>query len=268
MHYIANIYISYTCIAIQEPCGTPNISRDPNKLNPQETFKRDADQHMPITNVIRIMRQILPSHAKIADDAKETIQECVSELIHFITRVAKKMCRKERCETITPKNIISAIGSLGFDNYIEPITIYLNNIRNLEAERNFLQWYPFVNNSATFTQPEPAQTEPPPPPPPPPPPIGYAPSLVAYPVYPNNYPCGITKISSDPNNLNPQETFKRDADQYMPITNVIRIMRQIFPSHAKIAGNAKETIQECVPELISKEVERNSLQRFPFVTIA
>ena len=46
---------------------------------------REQDRLMPIANVIRIMRRVLPSHAKISDDAKETIQECVSEYISFIT---------------------------------------------------------------------------------------------------------------------------------------------------------------------------------------
>ncbi len=31
------------------------------------------------------MRKALPSNAKIAKDAKETVQECVSEFISFIT---------------------------------------------------------------------------------------------------------------------------------------------------------------------------------------
>ncbi|KAL3812785.1 hypothetical protein ACJIZ3_014053 [Penstemon smallii] len=169
---------------------------------------------MPITNVIRIMRQILPSHAKIADDAKETIQECVSDLIRLITRAAKKKCRKECLETITPENIISAMRSLGFDNYIEPITIYLNNIRNLEAERNSLQRFPFVNRSATFTQPEHALTQPPPPPPSP---IGYAPSLATYPVYPNNYVGSSQMNNNHIHNLGGQGGTSSDNLEFDPL---------------------------------------------------
>ncbi|KAK4487434.1 hypothetical protein RD792_005931 [Penstemon davidsonii] len=207
------LFINLKGIAIQDPSGIPNISSDPNNLNPQETFKHDADQYMPITNVIRIMRQILPSNAKIADDAKETIQECVSELIRFITRTAKKNCRKEHRETITPENIISAMGSLGFDNYIEPITIYLNKIRNLEAERNSLQRFPFVNRSATFTQPEPAVTQPPPPPPA----VGYAPLLATYSVYPNNYVGSSQMNNNHIHNLGGQGGSSSDNLKFDPL---------------------------------------------------
>ncbi|KAK4485787.1 hypothetical protein RD792_008434, partial [Penstemon davidsonii] len=208
-------------IVIQEASGIANISNDPSNLNSQETFKHAADQYMPISSVIKIMRQVLPPHAKIADDAKETIQECVSELIRFITRNANVKSHKEWRTTITPENIISTMGSLGFDNYVEPITTYLNKIRNQEAELNSVEGFPFVKRSAIFKQPEHLVTQPPPPPPPstgyapsfttyltdpnnyersvtqpPPPSIGYSPSFTAYPIDPNNY-VGSSQMNSN-----------------------------------------------------------------------
>ncbi|GFP84115.1 nuclear transcription factor y subunit b-9 [Phtheirospermum japonicum] len=79
---------------------------------------------MPIANVIRIMRRVLPAHAKIADDAKETIQECVSEFISFVTSEAN-----ERYD------VLSAMASLGFDNYVEPLTAFLEKHRAQDPER-------------------------------------------------------------------------------------------------------------------------------------
>ena len=46
---------------------------------------REQDRFLPIANVSRIMKKALPSNAKISKDAKETVQECVSEFISFIT---------------------------------------------------------------------------------------------------------------------------------------------------------------------------------------
>jgi hypothetical protein len=46
---------------------------------------REQDRFLPIANISRIMKKALPANAKIAKDAKETIQECVSEFISFIT---------------------------------------------------------------------------------------------------------------------------------------------------------------------------------------
>lgn len=46
---------------------------------------REQDRYLPIANISRIMKKALPGNAKIAKDAKETVQECVSEFISFIT---------------------------------------------------------------------------------------------------------------------------------------------------------------------------------------
>lgn len=46
---------------------------------------REQDRLLPIANVSRIMKMAIPTNAKIAKDAKETVQECVSELISFVT---------------------------------------------------------------------------------------------------------------------------------------------------------------------------------------
>lgn len=45
----------------------------------------EQDIWLPIANVARIMKQALPEDAKIAKEAKECMQECVSEFISFIT---------------------------------------------------------------------------------------------------------------------------------------------------------------------------------------
>ena len=46
---------------------------------------RDQDRYLPIANISRIMKKAIPTNAKIAKDAKETVQECVSEFISFVT---------------------------------------------------------------------------------------------------------------------------------------------------------------------------------------
>ncbi len=46
---------------------------------------REQDRLLPIANVARIMKQAVPTNAKIAKEAKECVQECVSEFISFVT---------------------------------------------------------------------------------------------------------------------------------------------------------------------------------------
>lgn len=110
-----------------------------------ECIVREQDRFMPIANVIRIMRKILPPHAKISDDAKETIQECVSEYISFITSEANDRCQREQRKTITAEDVLWAMSKLGFDDYIEPLTVYLHRYREFDGgERGSLRGEPLV----------------------------------------------------------------------------------------------------------------------------
>lgn len=61
-----------------EPGSSSNVGGAENGV-------REQDRFLPIANINRIMKKGLPTNAKIAKEAKETVQECVSEFISFIT---------------------------------------------------------------------------------------------------------------------------------------------------------------------------------------
>lgn len=94
---------------------------------------REQDRFLPIANIARIMKKTLPSNAKIAKDAKETVQECVSEFISFITSEASDKCLKEKRKTINGDDLLCAMSTLGFEEYIEPLKLYLQKFREAEA---------------------------------------------------------------------------------------------------------------------------------------
>ncbi|KAJ8511509.1 hypothetical protein OPV22_001943 [Ensete ventricosum] len=90
---------------------------------------REQDRFLPIANIIRIMKKALPANAKIAKDAKETMQECVSEFISFVTSEASDRCQKEKRKTINGDDLLWAMATLGFEEYIEPLKLYLQKYR-------------------------------------------------------------------------------------------------------------------------------------------
>ncbi|CAD6336912.1 unnamed protein product [Miscanthus lutarioriparius] len=94
---------------------------------------REQDRLMPVANVSRIMRQVLPPYAKISDDAKEVIQECVSEFISFVTGEANERCHTERRKTVTSEDIVWAMNRLGFDDYVAPVGTFLQRMRESEG---------------------------------------------------------------------------------------------------------------------------------------
>merc|ERR1711879_217199 len=91
---------------------------------------REQDRFLPIANINRIMKMSLPRDGKIAKDAKENVQECVSEFISFITSEASEKCLHEKRKTINGDDILCAMQNLGFDTYHEPLKNYLQNYRS------------------------------------------------------------------------------------------------------------------------------------------
>ncbi|XP_057779065.1 nuclear transcription factor Y subunit B-10-like isoform X1 [Salvia miltiorrhiza] len=94
---------------------------------------REQDRFLPIANISRIMKKGLPPNGKIAKDAKETVQECVSEFISFITSEASDKCQREKRKTINGDDLLWAMATLGFEDYIDPLKVYLNRYREMEV---------------------------------------------------------------------------------------------------------------------------------------
>lgn len=88
---------------------------------------------LPSANVGRLMKKILPQTSKISKEAKQTMQECATEFISFVTSEAAEKCHKENRRTLNGDDIYWAFGSLGLDNYAEASAKYLLKFR--EAER-------------------------------------------------------------------------------------------------------------------------------------
>ncbi|KAI9806942.1 MAG: hypothetical protein M1833_002600 [Piccolia ochrophora] len=96
---------------------------------------KEQDRWLPIANVARIMKTALPDNAKIAKEAKECMQECVSEFISFITSEASEKCQQEKRKTVNGEDILFAMTSLGFENYAEALKIYLSKYRETQSAR-------------------------------------------------------------------------------------------------------------------------------------
>lgn len=77
------------------------------------------------------MKKALPENAKIAKDAKEMVQECVSEFISFITSEACEKCKIEKRKTINGEDLLASIDVLGFDEYGHLLKLYLKRYREV-----------------------------------------------------------------------------------------------------------------------------------------
>lgn len=87
---------------------------------------------LPIANVGRLMKKILPRTAKVSKEAKETMQKCATEFISFVTSEAAEKCHKENRRTLNGDDICWAFGTFGLDNYAETSSKYLLKYREDE----------------------------------------------------------------------------------------------------------------------------------------
>jgi nuclear transcription Y subunit beta len=142
----------------EEGEGTESPPPEPAPITEQEVGEyREQDRFLPvcplislfvpksdlpnsqIANVSRIMKSSVPPTAKIAKDAKECVQECVSEFISFITSEAAEKCQLEKRKTIGGEDILYAMGTLGFDNYAETLKIHLSKLRQHQSSTTAAQ---------------------------------------------------------------------------------------------------------------------------------
>ncbi|KAJ7663434.1 histone-fold-containing protein [Mycena rosella] len=94
---------------------------------------REQDRFLPIANVSRLMKAAVPPSTKIGKDAKECVQECVSEFIAFLTSEAAERALAEKRKTIGGEDVLHAMRALGFDNYAEVLKIYLAKLREHQS---------------------------------------------------------------------------------------------------------------------------------------
>ncbi|XP_028770019.1 nuclear transcription factor Y subunit B-7-like [Neltuma alba] len=123
----------------EESPSTPNLPSTGSPESPcfksSSSTNKEQDRFLPIANVGRIMKKVMPANGKISKDAKETVQECVSEFISFVTGEASDKCQREKRKTINGDDIIWAITTLGFEDYVDPLKSYLQKYREIEGEK-------------------------------------------------------------------------------------------------------------------------------------
>ncbi|GJM89807.1 hypothetical protein PR202_ga06028 [Eleusine coracana subsp. coracana] len=122
-------------------CCFPGFAMSEGEFTVEGSSGKEQDRFLPIANISRIMRRAVPENGKIAKDAKESIQECVSEFISFITSDilrarddscrASDKCMNEKRKTINGDDLIWSLGTLGFEEYVEPLKLYLKLYREV-----------------------------------------------------------------------------------------------------------------------------------------
>lgn len=125
---LSESYLAQSYAVMEGVQDTEDDAHDDGEYGADEPL-REQDRFLPIANVARIMKKSIPKSGKIAKEAKDCVQECVSEFVSFITSEASERCHQEKRKTINGEDILFAMSTLGFDNFVEPLKIYLQKYR-------------------------------------------------------------------------------------------------------------------------------------------
>ncbi|EDO05112.1 Histone-like transcription factor (CBF/NF-Y) and archaeal histone family protein [Babesia bovis T2Bo] len=106
------------------------ISQSSTSFTGFERRELEGDTSLPIANIGRLMKSVLPGSAKIAKQAKDIIRECVTEFILFISSEASDICTKENRKTLSADDILVAMNTLGFEHYNEALRNYHSRWRD------------------------------------------------------------------------------------------------------------------------------------------
>ena len=102
----------------------------------------EDNEYLPISNINKIMRSVIDDNLKISKEAKNLVEECVTEFICFITSEASEKCKREKRKTINAEDILTVMKLLGFDNYVVILKVYhfkykqaLENVQNVVSSK-------------------------------------------------------------------------------------------------------------------------------------
>uniref|UniRef100_A0A0D9VKG6 Transcription factor CBF/NF-Y/archaeal histone domain-containing protein n=1 Tax=Leersia perrieri TaxID=77586 RepID=A0A0D9VKG6_9ORYZ len=91
-----------------------------------------TNNELPMANLIRLMKKVIPGKVKIGGIAKGLTHNCTVEFVEFVGDEAFEKARGEHRRTIAPEDYLGSFRNLGFDHYIKPMETYIHGYREFE----------------------------------------------------------------------------------------------------------------------------------------
>ncbi|XP_062221367.1 nuclear transcription factor Y subunit B-1-like [Phragmites australis] len=115
-----------------EFCGRKG-GRDENRPAEGSDAEDDtAGNGLPMANLVRLMRQVIPTKARISARAKQLTHDCAIEFVGFVGGEASERAMAQHRRTIAPEDFTWSFRRLGLDNYVDPLTTYIRRYRDYQ----------------------------------------------------------------------------------------------------------------------------------------
>ncbi|CAN6274610.1 unnamed protein product [Urochloa humidicola] len=85
---------------------------------------------LPMANLVRLIRRAIPKGVKVSTSAKHLTHDCAVEFVGFVAGEASDLASAQHRRTIAPEDFTRAFRTLGFDDYVQPMTTYIRRYRD------------------------------------------------------------------------------------------------------------------------------------------
>lgn len=95
-----------------------------------------ASTGLPMANLVRLMRQVIPKGVKISARAKSLTHDCAVDFIGFVASEASEQAMAQHRRIVAPEDFTRSFQTLGFDDYVKPMTTYIRRYREQHNNNN------------------------------------------------------------------------------------------------------------------------------------
>ncbi|KAK3913399.1 Protein Dr1 [Frankliniella fusca] len=102
---------------------------------PSGSAAEEEELTIPRASIYKLIKEILPSNTRVANECRDLIVNCCTEFIHHIASEANNICNKHQKKTINADHVLEALGILGFADYQDDAEAVLRDCKAVAAKR-------------------------------------------------------------------------------------------------------------------------------------
>ncbi|ORX47943.1 histone-fold-containing protein [Piromyces finnis] len=95
----------------------------------------DEELSLPKATITKLVNEMMPEDITCPKETRDLLSECCVEFIHLIASEANEICEKDTKKTIAGEHVVSALESLGFEDYVSEIKEVLNEYQKQQKDR-------------------------------------------------------------------------------------------------------------------------------------
>ena len=99
----------------------------------------EAEFGLPVASITRIVKARLPDGVQVGREAKLAFSKAAGIFILYLTSCALDICKESKRVNISTADIFAALEEVEFDDYKEPLRVFLNKYREEQKAKQALQ---------------------------------------------------------------------------------------------------------------------------------